>query len=133
MPKHVLLVLDCCHAGAVQRSTFGFGLDDEEEPASNYHDAYLPTVAARWILTSAAREETASDGARASGPSAPSRSPFAAGFLTALENARSKPQDVFTILQAVKDSLAKGRARQIPWAHRCRSSSKAEFLLSRAH
>ena len=90
----------------------------------NYRDAVVRTCEARWVLTSALDRETANDGAG-------EHSPFARGFLAALAQADADAQDVHTVLQSVKASLAESNVQQLPWAHRL-SADKAEFLISPA-
>jgi len=108
-PKHVLLVLDCCHAAlaATTRSASDAIPDDSDAPMA-YPEREALKRHARWVLASAGKDELAADGRG-------ENSPFARGFLRALEAARHESVSLQGVYASIRTAIIDEGSRQAPW------------------
>jgi hypothetical protein len=117
--KHVLIALDCCHGGAGM-SPARSGLDARGH--SEQIGRYL-SEPARVMIASARAHETALDGFG-------DHSPFAMGFLEALDVAKSKNLSATQLLARVQDTITRvlqSSQRPFMMAHRS-SAPGGEFF-----
>jgi hypothetical protein len=107
-PKHVLVALDCCHSGAAIPTYRGSSRPRkgrEDEMALDEISRQHLRRRARVLLTSALAHEKAAD-----------RSPFAAGFLSALEQAAAgTPVTTSRIYAEIHSAVVDQEARQCCW------------------
>lgn len=107
-PKHMLVALDCCHSGAAIPKTRG----SSRPRRDSYDEIPLDQVSqehvrrrARVLLTSALAHEKAAD-----------HSPFAAGFLRALQRAvDGTPVTTSLIYAEIHKAVVDQKARQCCW------------------
>lgn len=128
--KHILLALDCCHAGAVAHGAPRgrdvlprprFGLEGAVDEPQNYVQATHLRMRARWVLTSTLRSERARDGT--------SSSPFAEGFLAALDRVAEggTTLGLFEVLGWIREAVERSGAPQMPCLWNL-ADTQAEFL-----
>lgn len=127
-PKHILVVLDCCHAGAATRSSraLSFGVTPDGEIPANYRARRSIERRARWILTSTMEDELSADGDKKA-----THSPFTSTLLEQLDRAvRGEPVGMFDLFAAANKAIDQGRLRQRPLLAPVRGEeSRAEFWL----
>ncbi|MFO1032393.1 MAG: caspase family protein [Planctomycetota bacterium] len=125
-PKHILVVLDCCHAGAATRSSraLSFGVTPDGEIPANYRARRSIERRARWILTSTMEDELSADGDKNA-----EHSPFTSTLLEQLDRAiRKEPVGMFDLFAAANQAIDRGKLRQRPLLAPVRGEeSRAEF------
>lgn len=132
--RHVLVVMDCCYAGAFRWS----GLRDiihSKTVSRQRYDRFVESPA--WqVIVSAAADQTAADRGRHAGISEGGNSPFAAAFAAGLAGAADLNRDglitaselyVFLRDRVERESEARGRL-QTPGLFPLRKHDRGEFV-----